>query len=392
MGAMRGGLQVLAVFGAMWAANEAGAALVARPGTHLRSHISGAGVAGIDFVSDSSLVAARYSSTLDLHRIALDTGPVGPAFYTQPAFATGLTFGGAAVATDGTFVLSGQTGSVPAGQLFPGRVFLTPLAGGASTEWNVPGNYDFAQGAGNFFLTAAAGAATGLVGDGSSGVYLLEQSGGTITGLNLVIDTGTASGLVAADSGGAVVFSLGGFSGLVPGGPNDLYRLTSAEVAQAAADGQTTGLPGSAADRLIAGTALKTAVTPLFQPYVPEGGYVSSYISDLLFDANGDIIIGMSGYVFDRPDAVWASRVVGAGLLLDVTTNGDDYAASVARLLYTNDTDGGGSLAYRSSDQTLWISASGDIYGLSLVPEPSMLALAGIGMLLGCRIGGRRGR
>jgi len=358
--------------------------LTTKPGYAIKHQINGAWVGPIDLVSDSQLVAgsysydASYNSFLNVAPVALNAGPVGSTIYTQTAMPIGSTFAGGFLATDGTYALSGQTGS-PAGGLYPGRAFLTQLSDGATSTLDVAGNWDGTARSGNFYLTAAAGTATGLGDNGYSGLYQVQQTGGAPNSLNLVMDTGAPSGMVVDDAAGNMVFSLGGVSALLGGGFNDLYRLTAADVAAGVAAGDTTGLDGSTADPLITGSALAAAANSFFSTQVPEGGSIFLAMSDIVFGPEDDLIVGLSGYVYD---ASWQwVGTIGTALLLDVTENNGDYSATVADSLYSNTSDGGGSLAYRDIDSTLWVSADGNLYGVN-VPEPTtaiMLSLAAIG-------------
>jgi len=359
----------------------------ARPGYAIKHQINGAGVGPIDLVSDSELIAGSFTydtsfnSMLAVKPVALNSGPVGSTIYTQslldpPATST---HAGGVVSTDGTYALSGQTGTPADGNgLFPGRICLTTLTGGATSTLDVPGNWDATSANGSFYITAAAGTTSGLGDNGYSGVYQAQQTTGTLTEINLVLDTGAPSGTVVGDSAGNLAFSLGGVSALLGGGLNDLYRLTSTQVANGVAAGTTTGLAGSAADRLITGSALASAADPFFSSQIPAGGSIFTGISDIVFAGNGDLIVGMSGYIYD--DGWQWVGTAGLAMLIDVTNNAGDYSANVSNILYTNTTDGGGSLAYRSSDTTLWVSTDNNLYGVN-VPEPGTLALLGLGMI-----------
>lgn len=359
-----------------------------KPGYAIKHQINGAWVGPIDLVSDSQLVAgsysydASYNSFMNIAPVALNGGPIGSAVYTQPAMPSGSTYAGGALATDGSYALSGQTGSPPdSNGLYPGRMFLTRISDGATSSLDVAGNWDTTARSGNFYLTAAAGTATGLDDNGYSGLYQVQQTGDTLTSLNLVLDIGAPSGMIVDDAAGNMVFSLGGNSALLGGGFNDLYRLTAAQVATGVAAGDTIGLAGSAADPLITGSALAAAAGSFFSTQVPSGGSLFLGLSDIVFGPEDNLIVGMSGYVYDS-GFQWV-RTIGTALLLDVTEDNGDYSATVADMLYTNTSDGGGSLAYRVSDSTLWVSADGNLYGVN-VPEPVtavMFGLTSIGLL-----------
>ncbi len=359
------------------------AGLTPGPGYQVQYQINGAHVSAIDRVSDTQLAATVFNGIQDVTTVALNNGPVGPTIYTQPALPSGLTFGGGFIAADGTYALTGQTGYPPDAQgLTPGRLFLTRLSDGTTSELGVAGNFDAATVGGEFYVTAAAGTATGVSNNGAGGIYQVQRTGGTLGGLHLIIDTGTPSGLVAGDSAGNVAFSLGGVSPTLGGGFSDLYRLSSAQIASALSGGPTTGLPPGAADKLINGTALFNAAEPFFSAHTPAGGSVFPALSDLLLMPSGDIIVGLTGILFDKDSGFAGS--VGQALLLDVTSNGADYSANVAGIVYTHDENGAGSLAYRESDATLWVSDAGNLYALSLVPEPGTLLLLALGTAVMC--------
>jgi len=366
-----------------------------KPGYAIKHQIDGAWVGPIDRVSDSQLTAgaisydANWNSLLNVKPVALNNGPVGATIYTQPVLPSGSTYASGFLATGGTYALSGQTGYPADGNgLYPGRVFLTQLSDGTTTSLDVAGNYDASANSGDFYLSASAGTATGLGDNGYSGLYQIQRTGGTLNSLNLVLDTGGPSGAVVDDAAANMVFSLGGNSALLGGACNDLYRLTASEVIAGVAAGATTGLAGSAADPLITGSDLAAAADSFFSTQIPSGGSIFMGISDIVFGPEDDLIVGMSGYVYDS-NWQWVGTV-GAGMLLDVTEDSGDFSATFEDMLYTNDSDGGGSLAYRASDATLWVSADGNLYGVH-VPEPAtvaMLSLAAIGLV--CRRPRRR--
>lgn len=357
-----------------FAASSALAGLTPGPGYQVQHQINNAFVSSIDHVSDTQLVGTAFSATQDVVAVGLNNGPVSGPLYTQPALPGGSTFGGGFVATDGTYALTGQTGFPADAQgLYPGRVFLTNLSNGSSTSLSAAGNYDGVAAGGEFYITGAAGTPSGLIDNGSSGIYRVERSGGTLTNLNLVLDTGAPSGIVGGDSTGNLVFSLGGASPLLAGAANDLYRLANTQVATGVANGAATGLPGSAADKLITGAALSAAVSSFFNANKPAGGSIFTSVSDLVFDQNGDLFVAMTGVLFDQNFNY--AGVIGQGLLLDVSDVGANYAASVVRTVYTHTTSGGGSLTYRASDNTLWVSDGGHIYAIALVPEPAAAAM-----------------
>ncbi len=352
-----------------------------RPGYAIQYQIDDAWVGPIGLLGAAELMAgsfqydASFNSLLQVRTVGLNAGPVSAPLYTQPLLdppAAG-TFAGSAIATDGSHVLTAQTGypASPEG-LFPGRLLLTDLTDASTSSLDVPGNWDMEVAGGAFYVTAAAGAATGLADNGYSGLYQLARTGGTLTGLNLIVDTGAPSGAVAADGDGNLVFSLGGNSALLQGGLNDLYRLTADQVAVGVAAGPLAGLSSSAADRLITGSVLGAAAQPFLGSLVPEDGSVFASLSDVVFGPEGTLIVGLSGYLYD--DQFNFTGVAGLGLLLDVTDQGGDFSATVRDILYTNATDGGGSLAFRASDNTLWVSTDGHLYGLA-VPEPATLLL-----------------
>lgn len=357
----------------------------AKPGYAIKHQIDGAWVGPIDLVSDSQLAAgsnsydASYNSFMNIVPVALNGGPVGSAVYTQPAMPSGSTYAGGALATDGTYAFTGQTGGpADANGLYPGRMFLTRLSDGTTSSLDVAGNWDVTARSGDCYLTASAGTTTGLGDNGYSGLYQVQRTGGTLTGLNLVLDTGAPSGMIVDDAAGNMVFSLGGTSAQLGGGFNDLYRLTAAQVAAGVAAGDTTGLAGNAADPLISGSALAAAADAFFSTQIPSGGSIFLGMSDIVFGPDDDLIVGMSGYVYDS--AFQWVNTIGTALLLDVTEDNGDYSATVADMLYTNTSDGGGSLAYRASDSTLWVSADGNLYGLN-VPEPATLTLLGLAVM-----------
>lgn len=363
---------------------EVASAITPGSGYQVPYQINNANVAAIDRASDSQLAAAAFSATQDVKTVALNSGPVGPTLYTQPTLPSGLTFGGGFIASDGAYALTGQTGSQPSGGVFPGRLFLTHLSDGSSTALNLPGNYDATANNGNYYVTAAAGTATGLGSNSSSGLYQVQRTGGTLTGLNLILDTGGPSGSVVGDSAGNLAFSLGGPSASLNGDFNDVYRLSSTQVAAGVADGATTGLPASAADALVSGSAVSAAAAPFFDSHTPAGGAVFSGISDLIFNSNGDLIIGLSGFVYDSGFNFQGS--IGEGLLFHINNNAGDYSGTFNRVVFSNDASGAGSFAYRASDNVLWVADGLNIYGIAAAPEPACLMLLTMALpLLGRR-------
>ncbi|MHC4444138.1 MAG: PEP-CTERM sorting domain-containing protein [Planctomycetota bacterium] len=364
------------------------ASLTPAAGYQIKHQINSVFTGPIDMVSDGQLVTGttaytpEYDSLLEVRTVDLDAGPMNPVIYTQTTLPSGSTYANWYASTDGDYVLTGQTGYPANAQgLTPGRTFLTKLSDGSTAMLDVAGNFDAASASGQFYMTASAGTATGLSDNGYSGLYQVERSAGTLTGLNLLLDTGAPSGIVAGNGSGDLAFSLGGVSAKLTGSYNDLYLLTADQVADGVAAGQTTGVSGNAADPLISATELNAATASFFNQQTPSGGSVFASMSDMIFDKNGDLILSMSGYVYDS-GSNWVGTI-GMGMLLDLAGTAGNYSATVSDILYTNASDGGGFLAYRGSDDVLWVSTDGNLYGLT-VPEPAtltLLLLGGLGII-----------
>jgi hypothetical protein len=283
-------------------------------------------------------------------------GPTPSApLYTQPAtLAGGPAFPGGFAPSDGSYILTGATGPF-LGLTFAGAAYLTPAAGGATSTLTVNGIFDATQRNSTFYASATHGPdnhgdSTGLYGGMyGSGIYALERSGGTLTGLDLLFDTGTYSGAVAADpQTGDVYFALGGLSATLTGHPhdyNDLWVLKAADIAAA------TG-PG--------------VISPLSADYVASiGTGFNDGINGLVFDPAGRLLVGLTDYTGLGIDRI-ARFDVDRSNPADYTST---YAGTVAE-------------ATRSDVRILDFVLDGDTLRITATPEPGtgLLLLAGLAL------------
>ncbi len=341
----------------------------------------------IDVVDSNTLIAAfdrfvhfngdpfEFDETIDIKSIALNNGPVSPAIGTQSVFGPGeSTFGGSFVATDGAVAIHGQTTNF-AGSFAPGKIFLTNINTGATNEMDVAGNTDATSEGGSLYLSAAATTTTGLADNGFSGIFLVENTGASPTGLNLIIDTGAPSGQVSGIGGGDLIFALGGNSIALQGGFNDLYLLQSEDIDTALAAGQTNGITPAAADRLIDGPTLRAAIIDFANTHRPSGSEPASDflgISDIESDNAGNLFVSLTNFYSNSNFELLGS--VGALLQLTIYDT-PDATAQITQILALRDDGGIGDLAYNPADDVLWVVAGDDLIGLSNVPEPGMAAL-----------------
>lgn len=280
--------------------------------------------------------------------VSLPAGPASPPLFTLPATVGGSSaFAGGFAASDGAYILTGQTGAY-LGPTFAGEAYLTPAGGGPTNSHTVNGIFDATARNSAFYVSAAHGPddhgdSTGVYGSYfGNGIYSLDRSGGGITGLDLLFDTGAYSGALAADPfTGDIYFALGGLSNTLVGAPhdyNDLWVLKAADIAAAAGHG---------------------VISPAAADYVASiGTGFNDGINGLAFDPAGSLLVGLSDFTGTGLD-----RIVRYGVN---RSNTADYLGTFA-----------GTVAEGSdsSVKILDFALDGDTLRVTAIPEPGTLAL-----------------
>lgn len=271
-----------------------------------------------------------------------------PALFTLPPTVGGAAaFPGGFAVSNGTYILTGQTGAYT-GTTFAGEAYLTLVGGGATNTRPVNGIFDATPRGGSFVVSAAhgpddhgnttasyAGPFGSYVGNG---IYALELTGAAISGLDLLFDTGAYSGAVAGDAvSGDLYFALGGDSATLAGAPhgyNDIWVLKAGDIAAAAGGG---------------------VIGPAVVDYVASiGTGFNDGISGMAFDPAGRLLVGLTDFT-----AVGIDRIVA----FDVNrSNAGDYLSTFAGTV----AEGTGS-GVRMFDFAL----DGNVLRISAVPEPA---------------------
>lgn len=392
-------------FGSLLLASGAAAQLTVSPGYKVFNQTVNAGVGDIALSSDNTLITGTsnfvqgfpdpFQQTLTLREFTLPGGPLSdPGFFTTSVFdPAGSAFNGF-ISSNGTQTLTGQTGSSDGNGLFQGRITLVNETTSAADTLDVAGNFSATSTGGDFFLNAAAGTATGVADNGNSGIYKVETSGDTITGLNLVLDTGAPSGSIGSDAAGNLVFALGGASSTITGNFNDIFYLPEAD-ASSALTSPVSGVSTGSVLPLISFNDILVAASSFFNASRPASASAANdfvSIGDIVFDENGDLIIAVSDFYFDASFNFVGSA--GAALLFDLEDDGlGGVTASFLQTIYTDATGSAGNLAYRESDGALIVangnaSSGTDVFVIA-VPEPTtaLMGLALGGLLLARRRG-----
>lgn len=305
------------------------------------------GLGPIGLVSSATTLAGLTGR--NVVTVPLPAESPSPPLFTLPDTIGGApAFPAAFCVSDGAYILTAQSGP-PSGATFAGEAYLSPAGGGTTTVATINGPYDATLRGGSFVVSAAHGAdsfgdATGVYGGifgpyQGNGLYALSVSGGSITGLDLLFDTGAYSGAVAADPAtGDLYFALGGNSatlGGAPAGYNDIWVIKAADIAAAIGPG---------------------AVSPVSADYVASIGF-SDFITGFAFDPAGGLLVGLTDFGFG-PDRI---------VRYDIdASNPADYAGTSSGAVVT-----GADASVRILDFVL----DGNVLRVTAIPEPATLVL-----------------
>lgn len=321
------------------------------------------GIGPIGSVTSGTTAAALVGN--QVKTVALPGGPASAPLFTLPGTVGGFpAFAGGFAVSDGSHILTGQTGGFSSTGA-AGELYLTPVAGGSTQTFAMDGNYDATVRGGNFYASGAhgtdahgdtTGIYSGLFGPyRGSGIFGISRSGGSITGLDLLFDTGAYSGALAADPlTGDIYFALGGESGTLSGGMfNDLWVLKAADVAAAHGSG---------------------TISALSVDYVGNiGTGFDEFITGMDFDPSGALLVGLNGQF--SPSGL--DRIVRFSL---IRSNPLDYSTAGTSVVAIGSDPTVRILDFFYDDGTLRLSA---------VPEPASLLLIFVG---GVTFWTRRGR
>lgn len=211
-----------------------------------------------------------------------------------------------------------------------------PLSGSpSSTNISTAENWGlFRRGPGEIFITGAIGFGTNEI------FYTTLDSAGNFTAAPVSL------GLTIGSSG-PIAFDLAGNLYYAPGfGDLSIYKYTAADIAAAIADPITNPLP-SAASRL-------------WWDYSAD--FTVSGATGLAFDDDGNLLITLTDFI--NPSFLLSVTVDSFG-------NFDDYTSILSSTGRLGD--------IRFKDGTIYLANDNEI--LAVVPEPSTLALLGLGLL-----------